>query len=778
MDKYENKHTLNMDGQSKEHELDLPLFSNISEIHVLHYILDLRCCQEKKIFNGSVTVIFERVRESPQQSKTGDNDNVHDGKIDQNSQESSELPYITDQHFEVATNDSIVQNSDHDYCAQCSAQDAMETQGNTSTVIKPDSFVEPIYHEQCDEPNEFLVMLDAWDLNIDKVHSLYFESNMSYYDISHDKEKLNGILIKARSDTVKYCSEKKCLKMWIPEGKQDSQLPYVLRISYTTQPYGQSLKWTVDQDGRPCVYTHGHWINNRSLFPSQDVPGGLSTWSAHITVVDDLTVLMSGDYNAVVKETGISGYKTYFYETKMKVPSSTLALAIGHWECCEIISNDNIIDSLDSPDIIPCSLYCSTCKLELAETLLKNYIPRCMKAAFNLLGPHPFKRLNIVIVPSSFASLGMASLSLIFLSQSTLSADGHMLIRVAHEISHSWFGLVIGPSDWHEEWLSEGFCTFTESIIHSYADETPEKDFKLEQEIYDYLKYQTLTSELQSVSEDLQSLRHCSKDNSTQASDTKFVVNGVNPDKGFLQLHYLKGYFLLRYLEKKVGSYKFHQYLQLFVTTFNHMLIDSMDVLRLFFKMFPEKRTDDFCEEIIFQTWLNAPGVPKELNKPAMVDNIYEQETSNLEKTIIEANQTLLKLHWRKRQKLDICTMLVVPELKIVQILLLLDKLLQYNNIHHSILIHLNNGFQFSHSNADVRHKWCELVVKHKLLDCYHDVGNFLIADQAMGVYLFGELIISRNKEQRKLALECYKNIENDMEDGVKTIVKTMLFGS
>ena len=30
-----------------------------------------------------------------------------------------------------------------------------------------------------------------------------------------------------------------------------------------------------------------------------------------------------------------------------------------------------------------------------------------------------------------------------------------MLARLAHEVSHSWFGLVIGAKDWTEEWLSE-----------------------------------------------------------------------------------------------------------------------------------------------------------------------------------------------------------------------------------------------------------------------------------------------------------------------------------
>ncbi len=56
---------------------------------------------------------------------------------------------------------------------------------------------------------------------------------------------------------------------------------------------------------------------------------------------------------------------------------------------------------------------------------------------------------------------------LIFLSQSVLSEDGSMNIKLAHEVSHSWFGLLLGARDWTEEWLSEGFATFLEDHVHA-----------------------------------------------------------------------------------------------------------------------------------------------------------------------------------------------------------------------------------------------------------------------------------------------------------------------
>lgn len=56
-----------------------------------------------------------------------------------------------------------------------------------------------------------------------------------------------------------------------------------------------------------------------------------------------------------------------------------------------------------------------------------------------------------------------------FVSQTLLPGDHSTNIRLAHEFSHSWFGLLIGALDWTEEWLTEGFATYLEDCIHGDA---------------------------------------------------------------------------------------------------------------------------------------------------------------------------------------------------------------------------------------------------------------------------------------------------------------------
>ncbi|KAI2661575.1 Aminopeptidase O [Labeo rohita] len=74
-----------------------------------------------------------------------------------------------------------------------------------------------------------------------------------------------------------------------------------------------------------------------------------------------------------------------------------------------------------------------------------------------------------------------------------------------------------------------------------------------------------------------------------------------------------------------------------------------------------------------------------------------------------------------------------------------------------------------------VKHRWCELAVKHKHTAAYRDVELFLIHDQAMGVYLYGELMVQEDARQQALARHCLSIIKDDMDQSARSVVEEMI---
>uniref|UniRef100_A0A3B4FRA0 Aminopeptidase O (putative) n=1 Tax=Pundamilia nyererei TaxID=303518 RepID=A0A3B4FRA0_9CICH len=287
-------------------------------------------------------------------------------------------------------------------------------------------------------------------------------------------------------------------------------------------------------------------------------------------------------------------------------------------------------------------------------------LPQCLAAAHAVLGVHPFPRLDVLIVPAGFSSLGMASPHIIFLSQSVLSAgspgseESLSLCgsRICHEISHSWFGLVIGARDWTEEWISEGFATCLEDIIWAQAQQLSLEEKTEQFDLKALLRWRRLSDELQNSKEELQILRpNMEKTGQVSESGSSTVKHALNPEKPFMQVHYLKGYFLLKFLASQVGEQQFIEFFQLFVKKYHGHLILSQ--VRL---------------------------------------------------------ETYLCCYFRG--------------------LMLLELLLEESELSVASLRALQRTYSLQNQDAEVRHRWCELVVKHAYAQAYGDVEHFLIHDQ------------------------------------------------
>ncbi|XP_018413369.1 PREDICTED: aminopeptidase O [Nanorana parkeri] len=589
--------------------------------------------------------------------------------------------------------------------------------------------------------------------------------------------------------------------------KMPCAFPSAVRMWYKTTANGRSVKWTKDQSGRPCVYTFGSPINNRALFPCQEPPVAMSTWHATVRADSTFIVLMSGE-NFAAPANCEQGLNSWFYYVTMPMPASTFTIAVGVWT--EVKENSSVetynlshytplnandgsrssgqdcnhmeypcrysIPEAHTQMCIPHRVFAPDVLLDRCKELLLPLLPHCLKAAYSVMGVHPFSRLDVLIVPPDFSSLGMASPHIIYLSQSVLSGRKQLcMTRVSHEIAHAWFGLAIGARDWTEEWISEGFATHLEDVFSAEVQKLSEEEAREQHELKALLRWCRLSDELKNSQQELQILRP-QGDSTGEVSDSgaSVVRHGLNADKAFMQVHYLKGYFLLRYLANIMGQEAYFSFLKKFVTKFHRQLILSQDFLHMLLNHFPEQNKHGLSVELLYKIWLDTPGMPQPLLEESQAwdeKRLVQQVREEVSKWT-RLNKRNRRSTGRKRQHEEEFHNQILPD----QLVLLLDLLLQENTLCAKTLQCLKTTYSLQEHDAEVRHRWCELVIKHKYTAAYKDVEIFLLQDQAMGVYLYGELMLNEDARQQELAHRCFAVVRDQMDVSCVKVVREMLF--
>ena len=78
--------------------------------------------------------------------------------------------------------------------------------------------------------------------------------------------------------------------------------------------------------------------------------------------------------------------------------------------------------------------------------------------------------------------------------------------------------------------------------------------------------------------------------------------------------------------------------------------------------------------------------------------------------------------------------------------------------------------------NAEVQHRWCELIVALKIKDELPFVAEFLHQNQSMGIYLYGELMLSNDKSFKKKANEVYEDLKDELDPSTRHNVESIIF--
>ncbi|EDL16211.1 mCG144660, partial [Mus musculus] len=446
---------------------DLPLMANTSHMLVKHYILDLDVDFGNQVIEGNIVLFFGDGNRFKNQSRSTQE------TFQMESEEADIFRTAEPCHVPEMDSSTFSPKMGHRECAVCGKgdQDAFDNDGNHDNQERDSEISSSKYC--CDTGNhgkrDFLLVLDCCDLSVLKVEEvdvaavpglekftkapkLLATPEKLRCEIVRDLVALPADAWREQLDCYTRCSQAPgcgellfdsdnwSLRIRKTGTSTPADFPRAIRIWYKTKPEGQSVAWTTDQNGRPCVYTMGSPINNRALFPCQEPPVAMSTWQATVRAAASFVVLMSGENSA--KPTPLrEGYMSWHYYVTMPMPASTFAIAVGCWtemkpkasppddlmtehslplSPSEVdLRYDNTCNHMEYPcrfqsasaasqDIIPYRVFAPVCLEGACQEALLWLIPSCLSAAHSVLGTHPFSRLDILIVPTNFPSLGMA----------------------------------------------------------------------------------------------------------------------------------------------------------------------------------------------------------------------------------------------------------------------------------------------------------------------------------------------------------------------------------
>ena len=221
---------------------------------------------------------------------------------------------------------------------------------------------------------------------------------------------------------------------------------------------------------------------------------------------------------------------------------------------------------------------------------------------------------------------------------------------------------------------------------------------------------------------------------------------------------------------------------------FHGRLVHSTEFLTLFFNEFFESSDESNVKKlkVVADDWLDSKHLPKELISKYENAKARENELMvNLSKVIKWWKQQDRNFKKRKRKRdadsafsssmttkvPDFVTILVTE-----QLVLLLERLLELNHLSPKTIDYLDTIYKFQHQSPDVQHRFAELIVKYRCTEKLSFVGRFLKYHQSMGIYLYGEMKISKSKHIKSYAVQIFKELQNEMDPTMAVNVKEILF--
>lgn len=443
-----------------------------------------------------------------------------------------------------------------------------------------------------------------------------------------------------------------------------------ITIVYCTTRQSSALQWLPPSQtaGKeyPYLFTQCQAIHARALVPCQDRCGVKMTYTASVTVPKWATCVMSALLDAVEE---VDASKVYTWNQPIPISSYLIAIAVGELAKQDISPRCAV---WSEPSLVEAAAY------EFAET------EEFLKIAEEISGKeYVWGRYDLLCLPPSFPYGGMENPCLTFVTPTLLAGDRSLADVVAHEIAHSWTGNLVTNATWDHFWLNEGWTTWFQRKIMARIKNNPKF---LDFDAIDGRKH------MQDAMEEM------------RPRNTRLVldIGDEDPDDSYSAVAYEKGFTLLLYLERLVGSTEFEAFFQAYVARFASHVLTSEEFKDFFIKHFDSSSKKDVLKQIDWKTWFHTTGMPPVLPE--------------LDTTLATDSQRLASL-WlaADREGKAPPTTNVMASWSSLQITCFLDDLQIKTGglpLKISTLRAMNKLYQIASTrNSEVLYRYCELAI-------------------------------------------------------------------